>query len=248
MFNTGCVMSHGVSKRGGATLAPMPDDTQRDRHHRSKAQRRADADASSGQRELKKHRIRESLLSLLMDGVSIHSVSLGDVAERAGLNRTSLYHYVSSKEQLFRAALGLHLDAHFAHVDLELREDEEFGAWVARVLDDIIELWVTSAPLMRASASLADADDAHHDWVESRTAPWRRAFEAAARTAAMRGETTAPADIPVAAAVAMWSVQGSCAAALGRIHRYAPGDRAPVLERFRMQLIVTVRTTLGAAR
>ncbi|MFW5420888.1 TetR/AcrR family transcriptional regulator [Nocardiopsis sp. CNT-189] len=212
---------------------------------KSKAARRNSAEASSGQREIKKIRLQQSVLELLKQGAGIHGVTMAQIAGALGIDKSSVYHYYASKEDLFREALGNHLDAHMARVDLALGPGEDFAGYTSRLVAEMVALWRSSGPLLLASASLAATDAAQHAWEQQRIRGWSHALEAAARTAADRGEIALPPDVPMAAAAAMWGAWGGCSASIGHLEAYPPEQREAIVERLQAVMVDSVRRALG---
>lgn len=52
-----------------------------------------------------------------------HATTLGDVAERVGMDRASLYYYVGSKDDLFRGVVSIAVAANVADAESIIRQD-----------------------------------------------------------------------------------------------------------------------------
>jgi AcrR family transcriptional regulator len=126
-------------------------------------------------------------------------VSIADLEQRTGLNRSSIYQEFGSKHELFVAALECYADRIIAGLLADLRDDRRPG------LDTIVALFQRLAELFRCDAGMstrgclmvnATAELAAHDpavrmQAEAYRDRLRASFGAALARAASRGETGA---------------------------------------------------------
>jgi AcrR family transcriptional regulator len=100
--------------------------------------------------------------------VGVRKLTLDDVAERAGLAKSSLYHYFPSKKKLLRAVAQAQLDMVLAKVEQAVAEarthEERLNAVGRAVLDHAAEL--AAFPGMTSSDRLAACHEVSEEAAE----------------------------------------------------------------------------------
>jgi len=77
-----------------------------------------------------------------------HATKLNDVAEAAGLDRSSLYYYVGSKQQLFRDVVSEAVSANIASAESVLAEQITAVEKVERLITDLMRSFERHFPFM----------------------------------------------------------------------------------------------------
>lgn len=79
--------------------------------------------------------IFEGVLQLLQEGVPIHDLKVAQIAESAGMGKSTAYEYFTSKEEIIREALAYHLEENFKSMVQEVFASENFQGILERGLD-----------------------------------------------------------------------------------------------------------------
>lgn len=122
------------------------------------------------------------------------ATSIRDIAERAGMSMSALYHYYPGKQDLLRAILDEGVDAYFAAVEEALKEvgdepAERLEALVAATVQFRAEHPVKSSITLTEERSLAPE---HLEAYLERAARGTRQFQEVIAAGVKRGEFTTP--------------------------------------------------------
>lgn len=209
------------------------------------AQRRRDsADATSGQRHIRRVQIQLSLLRIIeTTHKPLGEVQLSEIAAGVGsdgISPSNVYTYYATKEDILRDAVEARLTERMSKIDLHFRRSETFADYTTRLIDAMLDLWTNDAAILNAAAGLSAAGDTYHRWWQTQLNPWAHALRTAVDEARTTGELP---DIPghsgMLANVAIWSLQSSCQQV---ITHNPPPDHHNLL---RESLTLTLRRLFG---
>lgn len=79
--------------------------------------------------------IFEGVMTLLREGKQIHDLKVADIAESAGMGKSTAYEYFSSKEEIIREALAYHLEQNFIELTEFVFQEKTFKGMAKNVLD-----------------------------------------------------------------------------------------------------------------
>lgn len=79
--------------------------------------------------------IFEGVMSLLREGKQIHDLKVADIAESAGMGKSTAYEYFSSKEEIIREALAYHLEQNFIELTEFIFREKTFKGMAINALD-----------------------------------------------------------------------------------------------------------------
>lgn len=206
--------------------------------------RRESAEATSGQRRVRRFQIQQSLLSIIEGtGKTLGEVQLSEIAAGVGakgISPANVYTYYATKEEILRDAVEARLGEFMGRIDLHFRRSEAFGAYVERLVQAVLGLWQDNAAVLGAAAGLSACGADYHLWWRRQLAPWAEALGAAVQEARDSGELPAvDGDAAVLADVAAWALHAGCQQVVAAPDR--GGDHAPL----RRALALTVRRTMG---
>jgi len=79
--------------------------------------------------------IFEGVMTLLREGKQIHDLKVADIAESAGMGKSTAYEYFSSKEEIIREALAYHLEQNFIELTEFVFREKTFSGMSKNALD-----------------------------------------------------------------------------------------------------------------
>jgi len=79
--------------------------------------------------------IFEGVMTLLREGKQIHDLKVADIAESAGMGKSTAYEYFSSKEEIIREALAYHLEQNFIELTEFVFREKTFKGMANNALD-----------------------------------------------------------------------------------------------------------------
>ena len=79
--------------------------------------------------------IFEGVMTLLREGKQIHDLKVADIAESAGMGKSTAYEYFSSKEEIIREALAYHLEQNFIELTEFVFREKTFKRMAKNALD-----------------------------------------------------------------------------------------------------------------
>ncbi len=144
-------------------------------------------------------RPRHDLESLLVVAVRLYTergfdgTSMGDLAEAAGLSKSSLYHHVDSKEQLLRLALDRAVDPLFAVLDEPGARDGPAVDRLGYVIRREVEVLIARLPYVTLLLRVR-GNSATERWALGRRRQFDRLVAALVAEAAADGDVRADLD------------------------------------------------------
>ena len=79
--------------------------------------------------------IFEGVMTLLREGKQIHDLKVADIAQSAGMGKSTAYEYFSSKEEIIREALAYHLEQNFIELTEFVFREKTFKRMAKNALD-----------------------------------------------------------------------------------------------------------------
>jgi len=79
--------------------------------------------------------IFEGVMTLLREGKQVHDLKVADIAESAGMGKSTAYEYFSSKEEIIREALAYHLEQNFIELTEFIFQEKTFKGMATNALD-----------------------------------------------------------------------------------------------------------------
>jgi AcrR family transcriptional regulator len=177
--------------------------------------RRESADATSGQRQVRRVQIQLSLLSIIQStGKTLGEVQLSEIAAGVGskgISPANIYTYYATKEEILRDAVDAWLTQRMTTIDLRFRRTESFGDYVGRIVEAAVSPWEENATVLRLAAGLPACGPEYQRWWQGLLDPWVTAFCSAVDEARASAELPmAPGDVRMLGNVGAWAVAGSC--------------------------------------
>jgi AcrR family transcriptional regulator len=206
--------------------------------------RRESADATSGQRQVRRVQIQLSLLSIIQStGKTLGEVQLSEIAAGVGskgISPANVYTYYATKEEILRDAVDAWLTQRMTTIDLHFRRTESFGDYVGRIVDAAMSLWEENATVLRLAAGLPACGPEYQRWWQGLLDPWVAALCSAVEEARVSEELpVVPGDVTMLANVGAWAVAGSCQQVL------TTSDGAQGRELLHEVLTLTLRRMVG---